>query len=101
MTWCPHSTFLAPNAALPPGIGRQNSQLVDEDVRDPDAVRGDRQLGDVVEVLGVPLEKLVRPILGEEQAQVRPTSPLRAQVTGEHRLGWVWVSVVPKSVSST
>lgn len=56
-----------PSAIWPPSTRWRYSQLVDENVRDPNAVRGDGQFGDVVEVLRVPLEKLISPVLGKEQ----------------------------------
>lgn len=84
----------------------QYSQLVDENVRDPDAVRGNGQLGDVVKVLGVPLEKFIRPELGEEWEWSQAASHYQAHL--QLRLHppcpgdkWassakIWVSIAPK-----
>lgn len=62
-----------PQSPCPLAARSQDSQLVDEDVRDPDAVCGEGQLGDVVKVLRVPLEKLIGPVLGQEQQQSQAT----------------------------
>lgn len=62
-------------ASQPSMIGWKDSQLIDEDVRDPDAVCGDRQFGDIVEVLRSPLQKLINPELWEKQNPSKAAPP--------------------------